>query len=90
MYQNGILYVKDLFDMHWQMLKYGELCELYGDCCTVMQFNSIISSLPQEWKKKMKSLSEITEDELDAVENCFDSLREKTKMVIQHLQCNNT
>ena len=66
MYKKSIKYINDLLSEEGQFLQLNTLNDTFGTNLTVMQYNSIKSAIPKEWKRLLKSVNnrlQIEDDE---------------------------
>ena len=57
MYKKSIKYINDLLSEEGQFLQLNTLNDTFGTNLTVMQYNSIKSAIPKEWKRLLRSVN---------------------------------
>ncbi len=50
----GIMYIKDIINGDGTLLSYNEIVGRYGNCMTIMEYNSVKSCIPQDWKRILR------------------------------------
>lgn len=53
MHRAGISTINDICVGN-RVMNYAELTSKFGDCVTIMEFNGLVSAIPQEWKRILK------------------------------------
>ena len=62
-YQKGIIYIKDLYVQN-HVMSLVEFQDIWGSTEDVMTYNSIVSAIPTQWKRKMSTMeSDVNEAE---------------------------
>lgn len=55
MFDKDIIFIKDMVDEEGSLMSYKQLIRIYGTVCTLQQYNQLIGSLPQTWKRKIRN-----------------------------------
>ncbi len=50
----GIIYIKDIINDDGHFLSLGEIHNRYGNCISLMQYNSLKACIPTNWKQMLK------------------------------------
>ncbi len=64
----GIIYVKDILHNNGTLLSLEEIHDRYGNCINQMQYNSLMSSIPKNWKQLLRNNdSKEKKNKIDAI-----------------------
>ena len=75
LYEKGVIYVKDLY-LGNHLMRHEELCQMRNVRVSIMEYNSLISAIPPEWKR---SLAKVPCLEGLEMQSKFGEMREYTK-----------
>lgn len=83
-YNNGLMYVKDLFSPQGTLYTYNELLSVYGNCMNWFQHTQIIAALPHHWKQYLLADNSIQVDSNTLIDRLSNETK-ITKIVYKNL-----
>ena len=53
MFEKGILFLNYIVNCYGRVMSFMELSELYGKACSFQEYNQLITTLPQKWRRRV-------------------------------------